>query len=330
MILLAPFSAGAELRDPRAYGPLPARTQNPILLQFLSMPMESPRTLNKGQLVSEVQTTFSNLYETGARGATRLNLDMELWRTVFAQEYGLAEGLDLRFELPFITSSGGFLDAALQAYHLAFGFPNGGRERVADHQYGFTLSQGGTALFDHSSSVFGLSDVTLRAKWLVPKKLLNLPFQLAAVPSVKLPTGRVTRGLSSGRFDFGLGLLAENALGRFRFVTQAGAVVLGGHEDIGALLNRVFMQFGQSAEYQIQDGWSAILQLTGSTAVFKNAEVRALKGPALDLTAGFAGSFPFRRGFFDEFYYKFAFTEDLASTGPSVDFSTLFTMGLRY
>lgn len=332
-ILLASFPAWARIVDGRAYGPLPTRTQNPILLQFLSLPFESPQTLNKRQLVSEIQTTFTNLFERGAIGNTRVSLDMEIWRTVFAQEYGLTDNLDLRFELPFITSSGGFLDASLQDYHNTFGFPNGGRQFVPDNTYAFTLSQGGTTLFNHTRSTFGLSDVSLRAKWMTPKKILGvrIPFKLAVVPSIKLPTGLATKGLSSGRFDFGLGLLGEKSLGRrFHFVSQAGLVILGGHRDIGALVNKAIVQFGQSVEYQIVDGFSFLLQLTGTTPFFKNVDAKALKGPAFDLAIGCAGSFPFRSGFFDEFYYKFAFTEDAASTGPSVDFSTLFLAGLRY
>jgi hypothetical protein len=330
LLLSATPLSHARTVDRRVYGPLPTRTQNPILLQFLGLALESPQTLNRHEFASELQTTFSNLYEVSLIGNTRMTLDMELWRTVFVQEYGVTDNLDVRFELPFLTNSGGFIDSFVQSYHRFFGFPNGGRNRTANDQYRFTLSQGGRTLFDHAASPFGLSDLTLRAKWMIPKTLLNPPFKLAVAPSVKIPTGRVTKGLSSGRFDFGLGVLAEKAFGRFHLVSQAGLVILGGHETIGALVNRAFVQFGQSVEFQIMDGWSAVLQLTGNTAAFKNIDAKALKGPAVDFTTGFAGSFPLRRGFFDEFYYKFSFSEDITSTGPSVDFSTLFAAGLRY
>lgn len=322
---------GLGIRDRRAYGPLPTRSQNPLLLQSLALPMESATTRNKKQIATELQTTFSNAYEFSGAGNTRLALDMEIWRTVLAQEYGLADDVDLRLEVPFITNSGGFLDGFIQGYHGFLGAPNGGREKVANGQHQFFMRQNGRTLFNHTKTPLGLSDLSLRAKWQLNRRFLQkLPFDLAAAFAIKLPTGAASRGLGSGHVDLGFSFFAEKALGRFHFVSQAGAVFLTGHDALDPVVSKTVFQFGQSAEFQIKDGWSVIAQLTGSAPNFKNVDAKALKGPAVDLTIGFAGSFPIRSGFCDEYYYKFGFSEDITAQGPAVDFSLLFLTGVRY
>lgn len=324
-------SAHARLTDLRAYGPLSVRTQNPLYLQLLALPIESTQTLNKKQFETQLTTTFSNLYERQGFGATQLTFDMEIWRTALNVSYGITDNFDLKIEFPFITNAGGFLDSFIQAYHNAFGFPNGGRNLTANGQFQFTLAQNGITLFDYPQTGFGFSDVTIRGKYLALHHIAKFPIQLAIAPYLKLPTGEASRGLSNGHFDFGTQVLAETQIGkRFHLISQVGGVFLTGADNYGALLNTAFFQFGQSVEFQIRDGWSILAELTGNTSAFKNVSARELSDPVVDLNIGFAGEFPLRRSPLDEFFYQFSFGEDVMGTGPSVDFSVLFLAGVRY
>lgn len=329
-ILLFPSLASAKLVDPRPSGPLTTRSQNPLYLQFLAMPMERAVTLNQDQFETELNVSFSNIFEYNPVGNTVLNFDMELWRTVLSLKYGVTENLDLKINLPFISQFGGFLDSFIQGYHNAFGFPNGGREVVPNNNVTFNLTQGGTTLFNHSQQKFGFADSVVRAKYHVPQHWHKLPVEIATAVFIKLPTGNTDDGLGSGHVDFGGSLFVEKNFKRFHLTTQVGYVLLGDHDDVNSILRAGFVQFGGSAEYQFIDGLSAIVQLHGNTAAFKNTSTDKLSDMLLDLTVGVAGTFPLRHKHIDEFYYQFGFSEDVTSRGPAIDFTLTFVTGIRY
>jgi hypothetical protein len=201
---------------------------------------------------------------------------------------------------------------------------------VADNQFSYTLSQNGTTLFNHGITSFGLADTTLRFK-LNASYVLPIPFELAIAPYIKIPTGSETKGLGSGHVDFGLSLFAhKNFWRRLHSFTQVGMVVLGGHDTLDALLKPTYFNFGQSFEYQIVNGLSALIQLTGSSPAFKNRDNDDLSKMVMDFNVGLAGAFPLKHKILDEFFYQWSFGEDILSTGPSVDFSVFFLTGVRY
>lgn len=330
ILIFLPILAHARITDWRSYGPLHTQTQNPLYLQFLAMPMEAPQTLDYHQFETYLHTTFSNVFEYDQSGSILINMDMEIWRTVLGLGYAITPDLDVFVEVPVISNGGGFLDSVIQSYHNLFNFPNGGRELVANNQFSYTVSQNGTTLFNHTATGFGLSDTTLRFK-LNASYVLPIPFELAIAPYIKIPTGSETKGLGSGHVDFGLSLFAhKNFLRRFHSFTQVGIVVLGGHTTLDALLKPTYFNFGQSFEYQIVNGLSALIQLTGSSPAFKNRDNDDLSKVAMDFNVGVAGTLPLKHKFLDEFFYQWSFGEDILSTGPSVDFSVFFLTGVRY
>ena len=319
--------AHAKITDLRSSGPLQTRVQNPLSLQFLTLPIESAQTLNKNQYETFFQTAFSNVFEYEISGTTTLRFDMEMWRQALTFKYGITDTIEVGVELPFITNGSGFLDGFLNWYHDFWGLPNSGREIVPNNEFAFTLTQNGQTLIDHPSTPFGFSDTILRAKYLF---LTSPSWKLAFSPAIKVPLGSSSKGLSSGHFDFGAQILAEKRLRRFHFVTQLGFVYVTGHDFLESILKKAFVQFGQSAEFQILDGLSLVAQLTGNSVLFKNVSADDLSKIALDLNIGFAGNFPLEHPFLDELFYQFSFGEDVTSTGPSADFTTFFLIGVRY
>jgi hypothetical protein len=335
LLVLAAFfcptlPAHARITDLRGYGPLKSRSQNPLYLQFLALPMESATTLNRGEFETELATTFSNTFEFSPFTATQVNLDMESWRTALTLGYGITESLDVKLEVPIISNGGGFLDSFIQEYHNLFGLPSGGRDRIADGSFSYSINQGGTALVNHGSQPAGLSDINLRAKYSLSEHV-RLPFDLAVSAHLKLPTGQKSAGLGSGHVDGGIGIHAHKDFFRqFHSHTHVGAIFLGGHDGLDPLLREFVFSFGQSFEWQFVDGFSAIVQLTGNTSAFHGVDAAELSEIVLDLNVGFAGAFTLGKGLVDEFYYQASFSEDVMSSGPSTDFSVLLLTGIRY
>lgn len=328
LILFFCGKASAKILDLHHSGPLQTRTQNPLYLLFVVTPWESPHTINRGQWETTLNTTFSNIFEYDQSGNTRLNIDMELWRTAIGVTYGLSDNIDVKIEIPMISNSGGFLDPFIQWYHNTLGVPNGGRQLVANDQFTYTLSQNGTTLINASACDLCLSDISIRFKYHIDQTFL--PLDLAIAPIFKLPTGAKSHGLSSGHFDGGLSFLAQKSLKRFHLTTQLGLGVLGGHEALDPILRSTYFSFGQSIEFQINNALAVVGQLTGNTGVFHGVDGSPLSSLVLDLNIGFTGNIVLEHSWLDEFTYQLSFGEDVLGFGPSVDFSTLFSVGVRY
>ncbi|OVE81083.1 hypothetical protein BVY03_04715 [bacterium K02(2017)] len=291
--------------------------------------MESPQTLNRDQFELQVETSFSNVFEFDNISNTTMNIDMEIWRTALTLGYGLNEKLDVKLELPFISTTGGFLDAFIEGYHDLFKLPYSGRGFVQNNQTSFEVIHQGSRLINHQAIALGLSDVRLRFKYLLSDHF-NWPFKFAIAPYLKIPTGQSGSGLGSGQFDIGLSLLAQKSLKRFHITSHIGYVLLGKHRFLDAIIGHGFISFGQSLRFQILDGFSIITQLSGNTSAFNNVNTRDLRRIVLDLNVGFAGEFTLKKSIFDEFFYQWSMSEDVISSGPSVDFSILFLAGVRY
>lgn len=328
-LVFVPLTTHARISDLRSYGPLQTRSQNPLYLQFLALPMESPVTLNRHQFEAALSTTFSNTFEFSPGATTVVNLDMESWRHTVSLGFGVTDAVDVRLEVPFISNGAGFLDSFIQWYHNLVGLPNGGRNLVANRIFAYSVTQGGTALVSHSSKSAGLSDLVLRGKWEVSRSV-KLPFKLALAPYIKLPTGDEAAGFSSGHVDVGASLLVQEDFKRFHMSQQVGAVYVTGHDALDPILKTFMFSFGQSFEFQLADGFSVTAQLTGNTPLFQNVDAAELSQIVLDLNVGFAGSFALSRSVFDEFFYQCSFSEDVMGSGPSTDFSVFFAAGVRY
>lgn len=328
-LILVPFATHANTTLIHTHKPLFTRTQNPLYLQYLAMPMESPITLDEGEFQTNLSTTFSNVFEYDVTGNTQTDLDLELWRTSLGITYGLTDSVDMRIDVPVVSNGGGFLDGFLQGYHNLFGFPNAGRETVSDNRFAYRVTHNGTTLADYPSTSAGLGDITLRFKRFIPATD-KIPFTFSVAPYLKFPTGSMEHGLGSGHFDAGVSFFAQKSWERWTISSQLGGVLIDNRTDLEPILKHGFIVLGQSVEYQITDWISAIAQLSGNTPLFKTTDNADLNKMALDLNIGAAGTIDLWHGPFREFFYQVSFAEDILCAGPSVDLSVMFLGGVGF
>ncbi|MBI2338760.1 MAG: DUF3187 family protein [Deltaproteobacteria bacterium] len=332
IFLLLPSLAQAGIFDLSSYhpfGPLPVRTQNPLYLLFVGSTLTRAQTLSKGDFSTSIETTFGNLFERRVRATgLGIDLDMELIRTAVDFSYGLTDRLELGLQLPFLSFSAGFLDSFIQGYHSAFGFPNAGRDKVDKGRFSYLVTRNGAALFTADQADFALSDLVLSQKLHVFDESKRFP-ALSLKSSLKLPTGSRSGATGSGRPDFGLSILAEKSYKRLHGYTQAGFLVLGGHDDLDPFLKNGSFIFGQAFEINAFEHLSFVGQVSGQSAIFSGTELPELSKIALDLTFGFTGEVPAGKTV-KKIRYVAAFTEDPTSEGPSADFSLYFNLGVEY
>lgn len=143
---------------------------------------------------------IGNDFRFSRRGSERYYLDAETSRASFAFERGFAGGWSAGIEIPFLQIDGGVLDDVIDAWHSAFGMPDGGRNARADDQLFVRLAAPDGDLVRIERRERGLGDIQLAGgRVLGPPEA---PFFLRAV--LKLPTGDEEALAGSGAADFTL------------------------------------------------------------------------------------------------------------------------------
>jgi hypothetical protein len=213
--------------------PLHVRNLNPLVSIF-GLPAWD--TVAPGSRL-ETRAEIASHYRLSARGTDRLILDGETDRTTLSFAHGFDGGWSLGAELPYYHVSGGFLDSTIDAWHSAFGLPDGGRDLRPHDQLLFEIGRGGTDFFvlDHARS--GIGDVQLKfAKAIGDER--RFVVQVAA----KLATGDATMLSGSGSTDASITLLRSQPLTvRKRpagYYWGVGVVLAGTPDGIGFENNR--------------------------------------------------------------------------------------------
>jgi hypothetical protein len=330
LILMIAFSRTAHsLATHPSFGPLGARTQNPLYLLFLNNTPEAPQTLEKGHFQFSIEEVVSNLLnEAQTPGGFNLDLDMEIYRTALNFAYGVYPGLELGIQIPFLSFGGGFLDGFIRDYHNFFGFPSGGRNSVPDNSFTYRVRNGGKTLYSVGPETFGLSDIDIYVKHQLLKEHGKIP-ALSLRGLVKFPTGDRGSGLGSGSPDFGLNFSLEKSYKRFHAYTNFGFLILGPFDPLEAYQVPISFTFTQAFEVNMTQIASVVAQVQGNTSLFQDTGTQELDGIPLDLVIGFKGTGP-RKSQWEHFLWEFAFSEDLLARGPSVDFSVRFNLGAKF
>lgn len=298
-------------------GPFPIRTQQPLYLQTITILPSRAAVLEHGQLEMRVDSAYSNLYERASNGTFDINLDMELWRVGYVAAYGLMPGWEVSLEIPTIHFEGGFLDAFVQDFHDAFGFPNGGRDRVANGAFNYSITRNGqTAYAVGTPQPYNVGDLTLTLK-------NQIWPELAWLLAFKFPSGEPDLGMGSGNAGFGLGLAGEKSYKKLHGYLNLNFLVDGGNESLEGLVHREFFDFSLAGEWSFSQKVSALAQLIGGTPRLKGTGLETWDGVPLDLIIG-------ARGSEGKFFWQAAFSEDVTAVGPSVDFTAWISVGLRF
>ncbi|MDO8528026.1 MAG: DUF3187 family protein [Deltaproteobacteria bacterium] len=325
-ILLLPAVAHANFYTPQ--GPLTLRTQNPVYLQTITLLPARAEVLPKGVLELRVDSAYSNIFEKESTPAFGENLDMELWRLGWVATYGVLPNMEVGIEVPLLHFDGGFLDSFIQNYHDFFGFPNGGRDQVADDVYNYRVTRGGGLLYNAGSQKINLGDITLFSKHqllhegeLVPGLSWRFGF--------KIPSGDSEGGLGSGNAGFGFGVAMEKSYRRLHGYLNTNYLVDGGNNAFLNLMETPFFDYTLAGEYSFSEHTAAIVQLTGGTPRLKGTGLQTWDGIPMDFVIGVRGDNCFGR-FAKPFFWQVGFSEDILADGPSVDFSVLFSVGIRF
>ncbi|HXO21853.1 MAG TPA: DUF3187 family protein [Thermoanaerobaculia bacterium] len=350
-LLAAAPAASAEAEAPPTTladtGPLGIRDQFLLDMGYLAFQPDSADVLARGRwridAVETVTNTFAHspavldvlLARTERRALTLdelrgiaasrprqgiFQLDGEVYSTAVRLRRGFGDGLELELMIPVLDAQGGHLDGVIESFHSTFGLAQNGRLGVPRNGYLVYLKGAKGETFLSGDRGWGLGDLVVSAKHSLD--LPRLPFELAVLGSLKLPTGDQAKLYDSGSVDLGLQLLATRHFARSSLHAGLGLLVLGDsavfHTDRQLAWSTLL-----AYEHALGRSTAAIVQLAYSQSPFRQLDVADLDVGTYEISVGLKQGFGANRQVF------LALTENLAhyNNTSDVGFHLGFTRG---
>lgn len=191
---------------------MPIRNQHPTQLTVMRLDPAAATTLPAGEVSARASMAYTSLFLGGSTATSAFAMDGEILRTNLGMRAGAGSGVELGFDLPVLHTSGGFLDSFLIGYHDLFGFPDQGRDDVANNRFEVFAEKDGQRVYELRQASLEFGDVPLSGTWtLVPVRRQadgsGSP-GLAARAGLELPTGDEDAGFGNGQVDYAAGLCA--------------------------------------------------------------------------------------------------------------------------
>ncbi len=277
---LTRFALGVEL------GPFPVRNFSPLAL-VRGLPVADPARLNRpGSYTARLGLDIANNATETEREKESILLDGETYVATLGVRYGIAEGLQLGLDLPWVGQRQGSLDNFIRDWHDFFGLPNGDRDKLSDNELAYIYSSEGDEELRFTDETSGLGDVRLLLAW---QWLAGDQRDVSLQAAVKAPTGEAADLTGSGGWDFSLAVSGQR-----NFILDQGSAAIwsglgGSRLGTGGVLTDRAKNWAANAWLGV--GWSPLtwfglkLQIDGHTALYRS-ELRELGDPALILTMG--------------------------------------------
>ena len=218
-VIVAPVVAADTLGPFRAVNLTP-----PIAIVGLPVWSRVPDSTTVG-----LTTELANHYRLSQRVGDVLILDGETLRLRGFVEVPFGRGWSFAADLPFYSQSGGVLDDLVDAWHSAFGLPDGSRNARPEGVLEFEMADPAGSFYRLGESGTGLGDLQLGIA-----RRVGARERVTLRGSVKLPTGSERLLAGSGETDVALSALAAhdgNLRGRDAGFFYGGAVVAFGQPE---------------------------------------------------------------------------------------------------
>ncbi len=286
----------------------------PFYLNILQPDFEQFDFYNGNKFNITLCTQYSNIMAYSFIDNPELDkdiaFDMETMSIITKAEMRLTAYSSLYIEIPIIYHWKGMFDSLIENYHDYVGFNNGGRELVKNNQFVFRIGE-----INKTTSSFGFGDLTLGYNIYKVKDITTFRFNVSVF--CKIPVASVSDGLSSGSFDFGFGVNAENNFNKFQLFYGLGYINYGKPDKkyVNTLDESGYFYIGLS--YRFNQELKAISQIYLQSSPYNTGFDRMD-----DYMAMFALGIQYRD-------YQISFTEDVFTyTAP--DITVTFTRKFRF
>ncbi|MCB9888571.1 MAG: DUF3187 family protein [Planctomycetes bacterium] len=311
-------------------GPLPVRNQHPVFLTTLAMDPAPARVRPAGTGTASLGLAYSSMFLRSEKPepplyVNRFEMDGELLRAGLRGEYGFGGGLQLAFELPFASTSGGFLDRFVEDFHDTFNQTNGGREKAAYDQFGVRVDYQGRVPYQMEERGFEPLDVPIELRWAMLPLHADRPVGLTARAAVELPVGDQSRGYGNGGLDSAVGMIGEAQWGPFAATAHVDYTFVSTPDRArrAGIHYRGKLGFGAAVEAAITDATELVVQLEMSQSPIREVRAINLDSDQWLLWVGL------RSQWTRNFAVELALGEDMTLNGPP-DFTVFLGCTLRF
>lgn len=184
--------------------PLRMINNNPLFIIYGLPRIGSARLLDAGKQKYRLLTEASSYYAIEKTTNERLELDGEVYTSVFSWEYGISTGFQLALEIPYIRHTGGTLDGFINEWHGLFDLPEGGRNFVPNDRYLLHYQRYGTDLIQHTQPGRGIGDVSIIGAWQGSSTNVEDPWSVGV--SINFATGDSQQFHGNGYTDVAMWL----------------------------------------------------------------------------------------------------------------------------
>lgn len=286
LIIIFPGVVNIEAAE---LSPFKTQNQSPLISVYGLPFVGSARVKAKSEGDLSLTLDLANQYVADGNAGETIVLDGESTRLTLSGRYGLGHQMELGIDIPFLIIGGGFLDNFIENYHLAFGFPNGGRELAPQNRLLYRYQKNGLTLLNMEQSGQGFGDVSLSGAWQIYRSI-DSQRNLALRGSLKLPTGDTGNLRGSGSVDLAL-WVAGNWGHHFSFgqVTLFGAAGAMGMTK-GEILKdqqRPFVGFGTlGLGFCPVDRIELKIQVNAHTSFYSDSGLEEVNAPSAQFTMG--------------------------------------------
>lgn len=315
--LVLPLSLVACATNPDRRGPMPVRNQHPAQLTVMHLDPTPAAALRQGSVEVRGTAAYSSLFlsGTGSNG-NAFAMDGELLRTSVQCAVGLGAGFTASAELPFVLTTGGFLDSFLIDYHRLLGLPDQGREDAPKNQFRVEATSAGQPVFEQHAEPLKIADLPLSLAWTAVAPHPGSP-GLALRAGVELPTGNEDRGLGNGSVDTAIGAVTELPLDWGTWFLQLQHTFAGSPHaaDQAGFSFADVSSVGGGIEVPIVDDLSLLVQTEWETSTLRHLDIQRASHDQVLLWMGG------RLRLEHDLFLEFSIGEDLASyISPDVTF----------
>ena len=270
-----------------AQGPFNYRTQSPIYLLFFMPKAQRAKTIGANHFKIGYSISYANNYETDdSPTGFSATFDFESLRSAIDASYGITDWLEVALEIPFIHHQGGHFDNFLQDYHDAFNFPNGGRDLVSNGVHQYFVSYNGIDFYRVNPTDYEIGDINLSLKLNAIKEAKAIP-AISFFGGIKFPTGHVSEGVGSGRFDGTFGMAVEKSINRFHFYGNIYGVFIQEPNPLKMIVDGEMFGGMFGGEVTFLKRFAALVQVQGNSDPFITTGVKYFDNGVLDIVFGF-------------------------------------------
>lgn len=185
--------------------------QSPLVQIFGLPAIDNGTVTAPGRLAAVLALDMASNFGIDENSTESIVLDGETFRTTLAVRYGLARGVEVGLDIPFVAESGGFMDSMVAGFHDAFSLSQSGRDTTSKNRLLYRYSRDGREQFAIDRSNGGLGDVRLSAAVQIHHDDESPDSGVSLRAAVKFPTGESGTLHGSGSTDLALWIAGSDS-----------------------------------------------------------------------------------------------------------------------